>query len=184
MSPSRRRLAWVLLPILFVGSCAALLPVGMTIADPITHRPLYAFPGAPFPVVITTGGVPRVHFIQDVRHTPTLPAGSSYLIPSGEDKHLQDELNARRRAGADGGWVLRVHRVAPRRQHIELYWMSDGYSGGGYEATASSISPRYRKLTGPGFAFIFGGITLVMNLVLWSAAIAGIRWWFDRRRPG
>jgi hypothetical protein len=70
-----------------------------------------------------------------------------------------------------------VRRLAPQRQHIELYWMSDGYSGGAYEATAASFIPRYRKITGPGFAFVFGGIAILINTAIWMAGALAFRWW-------
>jgi hypothetical protein len=168
MSPARRVVVFVLLPILFAGSCTALLPVGMSIAEPMSHWPVDVVHAAPFPVVIMTAGVPRVHVVRDVRHMPILPAGSSYLIPPGKDEVVEAAL---------GGWILTVRRLTPERQLIDLYWMDDGYSGGGYEATASSVSLRYRKVTGPGFAFVFGGIALSINLVLWRAAIYGVRRW-------
>lgn len=166
MPPRRRVIAVVLLPILFAGSCTALLPIGIAIAEPMTHRPVDTAHRVPFPVVIMTAGDPRVHSVPDVRHMPILPAGSSYLIPPGKDEVVEDAL---------GGWVLTVDRVAPGRQHIDLYWMDDGFRGGGYEATASSVVPRYRKVTGPGFALVFGGIALAMNLILWFAVIRGVR---------
>ncbi|MCU1227650.1 MAG: hypothetical protein JWO97_534 [Acidobacteria bacterium] len=64
-------------------------------------------------------------------------------------------------------WVLNVKRIGPERQRIELYWMNDGYRGGAYEATATSIAPLYRKLAGPLFAAVFGGLATLMSAALW-----------------
>ena len=172
----RRGVTYVLLPLLFLGSCTALLPVGMRIADPMTHVRVDLL-DRPFPVLVMTGGVPRVQRVRDLRRVPVLPSGSSYLIPAGQDDVIQTQLNEDLPPHAEGGWVLRVRRLTPQRQHIELYWMNDGYSGGAYEATASSFFPRYRKMTGPGFAFVFGGIAFLLNLLIWSVLILAVRWW-------
>lgn len=53
--------------------------------------------------------------------------------------------------------------------------MGDGYWGGGYEVTHNTITPLYRKLTGPAFAFIFGGLALAMNGVLWGSGALALR---------
>jgi hypothetical protein len=171
MSWRRRGVTFVLLPLLFLGSCAALVPVGMTIADPMTHIRVDSL-DRPFPVLVMTGDVPRVRPIDDLRRVPKLPSGSTYLIPAGQEDVIETQLNEHLPPHAEGGWVLRVRRLAPQRQHIELYWMNDGYSGGAYEATASSFLPRYRKMTGPGFAFVFGGIASLINLVMWTVVLA------------
>ena len=174
-----RGVAFVLLPLLFIGSCGALLPAGMRIADPMTHKRVDLL-NRPFPVLVMTGGVPRVQRIEDLRRVPKLPPGSSYLVPAGQDDVIEMQLNEHLPPLAEGGWVLRVRRLTPQRQHIELYWMNDGYSGGAYEATASSFSPRYRKITGPGFAFVFGGVALLINLMIWTVVTVAIGWGWRR----
>lgn len=151
----------------------------MRIADPMTHVRVDLL-DRPFPVVVMTGGVPRVQRIQDFRRVPMLPSGSSYLIPEGQDDVIQTQLNEHLPPHVDGGWVLRVRQLTPQRQHIELFWMNDGFSGGVYEATASSFLPRYRKMTGPGFAFVFGGIAYLINVVMWAVIALAIRWWWRR----
>jgi len=180
--PWHRGLWWLLLSLLFMSSCTALLPVGMEIADPMTHKRVEISSDLRFPVVVMTGDAPRIHLIDDMRRLPELSPGSSYLIPAGKDKAVERSLNEKLPRHADGGWVLRVERVAPHRQHIELFWMNDGYSGGGYEATPSSFLPRYRMSTGPGFAFIFGGIAIAINLGLWSIVGLSIWWWWRMGR--
>ncbi len=177
----RRGVTCVLVPLLFLGSCAALLPLGMRIADPMTHRRVDAL-NTSFPVLVMTGDIPRVQLIDDLQRVPQLSPGSSYLIPAGQDDVIEKQLSERLPPNADGGWVLRVRRLTPQRQHIELYWMADGYSGGAYEATASSFLPRYRKITGPGFAFVFGGIAFLVNLAMWAVGTLAIRWWWSRMK--
>jgi hypothetical protein len=122
-----------------------------------------------------------VFSIDDLRHVPKLPPGSSYLIPSSKDEMIEKQLNESLPPHTDGGWVLEVRRLAPQRQHIEFYWREDGYSGGAYEATASSFIPRYRKMTGPGFAFVFGGIAILINIAIWTIGALVLRWAATRR---
>lgn len=174
-------LAWVVLPILFLGSCTAFLPLGRDIADPMTHMAVERLPEMRFPLVVIARGAPRVLLLTDPHRLPALPPDASYLIPEGADQSVETALNASLRAGTEGGWVLRVRRRTPTEQRIDLVWMNDGYAGGVYEATATTIRPLYRKFTGPGFAFLFGGVALVLNAALWTVLLVGIRWWL--RRP-
>lgn len=163
-----RRTLLIVVPLVFLGSCAALLPLGTRLADPMTRVPVDALPDARFPIVVVSGDDARVQYLDDVRRVPPLPAGASYLIPPGRDVAIERQLNASHRPAAEGGWRLRVRHLAPERQHIELFWIHDGYSGGAYEATRTSVSPRYRKHTGPGFAFVAAGIALLINAVMWT----------------
>jgi hypothetical protein len=57
-----------------------------------------------------------------------------------------------------------------------LCLVNDGYFGSVYEATATTIRPMYRKITGPGFAFVFGGLALLMNTALWIAIALLVRY--------
>jgi hypothetical protein len=158
-------------PLLFMGSCVALIPAGMKIADPLTIEPIGRWDGTRFPVVLMTGDTPRVVFMtkaSDFAVPP--PAGSSYLIPSGKDRAVEAALNRQRPPDVGGRWVLHVARPSPDRQKIELYSMNDGYRGGGYEATNTTVTPRYRKITGPGFGCVAGGVAILINAALWSLA--------------
>jgi hypothetical protein len=168
---------WVIVPLLFLGSCTALLPLARRIADPRTHVPVERLPEGQFPVVVFRGDAARVEFLRDLRHLPELDAHSSYLVPAAKEEAVQRALNDRVPPHADGMWVLDVRQLAPDRQHIELYWMQDGYAGGGYEATRRTIAPRYRKITGPGFAFVFGGVAVLINVGIWGAILLAMRWW-------
>lgn len=180
--PRNRLLSCVLLPLLFAGTCSALVPLGMTIADPMTNISLQAVPQRRFPVLVMTDDTPRVELLQDLRQIPTLPAGSSYLVPRGREKAVEAALNANHPPGIEGIWVLRVRPISRERQRIELFWMNDGYVGGAYEATQTSISPLHRKMTGPGFAFIFGGVALLINTAMWSAVLFAFRWYRERSK--
>ncbi|MBV9496835.1 MAG: hypothetical protein JOZ54_21515 [Acidobacteria bacterium] len=145
--------------------------------------PLERLPEMRFPVIVMARGGPRVRLLTDPRRPPSLPSDASYLIPMGVDESVQTALNATPRVGVEGGWVLRVRRLTPTLQHIDLVWMDDGYKGGVYEATPRSIRPLYRKFTGPGFAFIFGGVALLINAAMWAVPLLGILWWRRKRRP-
>jgi len=116
-----------------------------------------------FPVVVMTAGRPHVLFLEDVNHPPPVSPGSSYLLPAGRDEAIVASLNALRPSDADGTWVVHVERVDPERERVELYYMRDGYEGGVYEATATSVRPLYRKITGPGFALVFGGLASLVS---------------------
>lgn len=177
--PRNKFLACVALPVLFLGSCSALLPLGMNIAEPMTHVPL-GVSTARFPIVIITRGTPYVDLLTDPHRVPSLPHHASYLIPEGEVDSVEAAINAVHPPGAEGGWVLRVQRLGPARQRIELVWMNDGFVGGVYEARPRSIKPLHRKITGPGFAFVFGGIALATNVAIWSILLFGVRWWRGR----
>jgi hypothetical protein len=131
------------------------------ILEPSTHVPIDMKWARRFPIVVMEGDAPRVYFAEYPRQMPPLPPRSSYLIPAGADRAVQDRLNEQREPGSEGVWVLHITRVDAGRQRIELYWMNDGFSGGGYEATASSITPLYRKITGPGF-------------MIWAVEVAAI----------
>ncbi|HEX9985416.1 MAG TPA: hypothetical protein VGF69_19320 [Thermoanaerobaculia bacterium] len=144
----------------------------------MTRVAVAAIPDRAFPLVVMDGGVPRVSAIGDVGGIPAFPAGASYLIPDGQERAVEARLNADAPRDADGRWVLRVERVSVDRQQIELYRMDDGYWGGGYEATPSSITPRYRKITGPGFAFVVGRYALFFNVALWT--VGALVFWLAR----
>lgn len=152
---------------LFVATSAALLRVSVRIADPMTHVSLHAVQ-SPFPIIlISRGSHSDLLLINDIDNPPPAPAGCSYLIPSGDEQAVVDSLNRRLPHEAEGTWVVRVERPAAGRQRMELYYMADGYSGGVYDATERSVRPLYRKITGPGFAFVFGGLALLLNSGVW-----------------
>src|SRR5689334_18154904 len=106
------------------------------LSEPMTHKPLAAFPNEPFPVLVVQGDAAHVVMTR-VGETPALPTGASFLVPPGAEVRVQKHLNQRPSRERDGGWVLNVTALASGRQHVELFWMADGYSGGGYEATAT-----------------------------------------------
>jgi hypothetical protein len=165
----RTRAGWrgLLFAILFAGTCGAMLRPAIRISDSQTHYPIDWQPARSFPLIVMNGHTPNLVIAKNPHQIPPLPAGSSYLIPSGADRAIQDRLNERLHDPNDGMWVLNVERIEPQRQRIELYWMNDGYSGGAYEATATSITPLYRKLAGPLFAAVFGGLAALMSAALW-----------------
>jgi hypothetical protein len=162
----------LLVALLFLGTCAALFPLAIRVADPMTHLPVTSRPGVPFPVLVIDGGVPAIVTV-DPGAVPPLPRGASYLVPRGREAEVERRLNAG--DTRDGSWRLRVEHLGPARQHIELYWISDGYFGGAYEATATAIVPRYRKLTGAGFAFIVLATATGMALLVWVPLLVLLR---------
>jgi hypothetical protein len=162
-----RRTAFVLLPLLVIGTCWLLVPTGARLAEPRTHVPLDALGKRPFPIVVMRGNVPAVMLLDDPRH---VPAGASVLIPPGAEQRFHDR-----------NWVLHVDRIRADRQRIELYWMEDGYDGGVYEATPTTIRPLYRKFTGPGFALIAAQRAFLLAAAIWILP-AALTLWLTRRR--
>lgn len=171
-----------LIVLLFFGSCAALVPVGMRVADPMTNVPLHELRGKPFPVVVLTGRTAHVEFLTDSHPSVKLSPGSSFLIPAGQEGAVEAQLNDQWTPGREGGWTLRVTRKDPQHQRIELYWVHDGYSGGGYDASDTAIIPHYYKSTGPGFGIICGVLALVFNAVLWCVGGISVRTWITMKR--
>lgn len=159
---------WVILPVLFLATCGGLLPVGMRIADPMTNVAPDPARSTRFPVLVFHGDRHQRLTVDTSQPIPALSPGSSYLVPLGAEKTVKRSL-------AGESWRLHVERPAPGRQLIELYHVDDGYRGAAYEATASTVKLRSLKITGPGFAFVFGGLALLMNLALWGIAALVIR---------
>lgn len=146
----------------------------MRIEDARTNVPLDALPGGAFPLLIVRASGAHVSFLQGLARIPPLPRGATYLVPATRERAIANGLAAH-------DLVLRVKRIDERRQHIELYRMRDGYYGGAYEARASSVRPLYRKITGPGFAFVAGRTALLLNLALWALLAAAV-WAVGRLR--
>ena len=119
----------------------------------------------------------------DPQKIPQPPDGASYLVPAGKERSLIEYLNEHDRVHApDSEWVLDVKRFAPDRQRIELYIFGDGWWGGVYDVTGESVTPRYRKRTGPGFALVLGACALMMNVLTWGVLAFGVRLFKQRAR--
>lgn len=174
-------LQFCLLALLFVGTCSALVPASFRVADPMTNVPLGTVPSMSFPVVVVTGASAQVVLAKYPFRIPAPVNGSSYLIPDGQEEAIEQYLRSHQNAWAEGGWALRVKKLGQNRQHIELYWIKDGYRGGGYEATAAGATPLYQKITGPGFGIIAAFVAFVINTILWASVLCLI-WVFRRHR--
>lgn len=175
------RLRWVI-PVAFMTSCIALIPPARRLADPMTHSPVNQENlRGPFPVVVMNDDQAWVAMPEDPHDVPPPPSGASYLVPLERTRSIERYLRDHDTEHRDSSWVLNVQALAADRQRIELFLLGDGYWGGVYEATATTITPLYRKVTGPGFAFIFGPLALLMNSVVW-VIVGGGAWWFKRRR--
>jgi hypothetical protein len=179
-SGKRKLLLGGVLTVAFAGSCIGFLGPAARLADPMTHVSLDDSFQEPFPVLVVDGDRATVSMLQDLHRIPRPPNGASFLVPLGKEHALVRYVNEHDRANHDRGWVLNVKRPAPDRQRIELYLMGDGYWGGAYDATPQAVTPQYRKITGPGFAFVVGAYSLVMNVILWGVA-AIVVWRFARR---
>lgn len=170
----------VLVSLAFVGSCILLTPASLVFTDPLTHTRVDQGVRIPFPILVMHEDEPQVLMVEDLHQIPALAAGTTYLVPEGKERDIEQYLNVHQPPAGDSGWVLKVERLAPDRQRIEVFLMGDGYFGGAYDATPHGVTPRYRKLTGPGFALIAIGVALAMNASLWGVGalvVAAIRRW-------
>ena len=175
------RLGW-LKPVGFAVSFVAMIPLAVRVADPWTHRPVqYGSSGRGFPVVVVDGDDARVEMVEDPWSVPAPPAGASYLVPSGRVRSVGRSIRANEHARRDREWVLFVEDVSEGRQRVELFLLGDGYWGGAYEATATTVTPLYRKTTGPGFSLVVILAAHILNGAAWGAMLGG--WWLYRRRP-
>jgi hypothetical protein len=147
----------------------------------MTHRPVVttAF-HEPFPVVVVKGEEAWVEMMDDPERVPPPPPGASYLVPPARVRSVERYLREHDTVHRKSAWVLRVTPLDAARQRTELFLMGDGYWGGVYEAAPSAVRPLYRKVTGPGFAFVFGPAAFALNCVAWGLVAAGARWY--RRR--
>ncbi|HEV8700258.1 MAG TPA: hypothetical protein VGV60_03190 [Candidatus Polarisedimenticolia bacterium] len=175
------RLRWVI-PVAFMTSCVGFIPPATRLADPMTRSPVdHENLRGPFPVVVVNDEQAWVAMPENPHDVPPPPAGASYLVPLERTRSIERYLRDHDTVHRKSSWVLNVQALGVDRQRIELYLLGDGYWGGIYEATATTVTPLFRKVTGPGFAFIFGSLALLMNSVAW-AIVASSFWWFKRRR--
>jgi hypothetical protein len=171
----RNRLRWTLFMILFMGSCVALVRPASKLADPMTDRPFRASDRTPFPVLVVGNDRSRVQLLDPPYSPPRLEAGESFLVPEDREREVESQLATSQRGVTEGNWTVEVKNIGAGKQQIQLCWVNDGYSGGVYEATSASVRPLHRKITGPGFAFVFGGLAFGMNLVVWGLGALLVR---------
>lgn len=166
----------------FIASCVGFIPPAARLADPLTHRSVdQENLRGPFPVVVVNGDQAWVAMPEDPHNVPPPPSGASYLVPLERMRSIEQYLRDHDTTQRDSSWVLRAKALSADRQRIELFLMGDGYWGGAYEATSTTVTPLYRKITGPGFAFIFGPLAFMLNSVAWAIVGGGI-WLFRRGR--
>jgi hypothetical protein len=173
MRGMRGRVVPVILPMAFLGSCVGFLSPAVRIADPMTHRPVVnpAYQ-PPFPVLVVAGDTAWVSMVEYPYDVPAPPAGASYLVPIAKARELEGYIRSHDTTDEGRSWVLQAKDVSRGRQRIELVRVGDGFWGGVYDATSTTVVPQYRKITGPGFAFVFGPLAFALNLLSWTAAWA------------
>jgi hypothetical protein len=141
----------------------------------MTHRPVVDSRfREPFPVLVVEGEKAWVSMAEEPYRIPPPPPGASYLVPPEKAPRLEQYLREHDTVHQQSSWVLRVKPVSAGQQRIELFLMGDGYWGGVYDATRDTATPRYRKITGPGFAFIFGPVALLLNGAAWGAGYLAV----------
>ena len=168
--------------VLFLGSCVGFLRPAAKLADPMTHWPVdHQNLRGPFPVVVVRENEAWVEQPNDPHSVPPPPPGASYLIPLDRVRDIERYLRDHDAVHKESDWFLNVTSLSPDRQKVELILLGDGYWGGVYEATATTVSPLYRKVTGPGFSFIVGCLAILMNVAAWVLVVAGT-WLYRRKR--
>ncbi len=170
-----------LLAVLFLGTCSALVPLSFRLTDPMTDVPLGTVPSLDLPVVVVTGTRAEVILTKYPFRVPSIAKGSSFLVPKGKEKAIEQYLRDHENPHAEGGWWLRVKQLGSDRQRIELFWVNDGFRGGAYEATAATVTPLYQKFTGPGFGIAVAVVAFCGNALLWALAL-GLLWLYRRKR--
>jgi len=140
----------------------------------MTNTPLLAIDNGSLPILLMNGSEPEILEVHP-DSIPPPPPGSTFLVPVGKEKDVQRSLRARKSRNQNGGWVLRVRQLGAARQHIELYWVSDGYRGAVYEATQRTVTFKYRKMTGPGFGIVVSALAMAMTVVIWSVLFGALR---------
>jgi hypothetical protein len=158
------------------------IPVGARLTDDMTNLPLSMDRDRQLPIVLVKGQRAFVQLHRDPYHVPAPPEGWTYLIAPARAEEVEAQIRRQQDPKADGGWRLRVQPLEGQKQHIELNWVDDGYSGAVYEATATSVRPLYWKSTGPGYAFIFGGVAFLLNVLSWSPVVLVLWIYFGRSR--
>lgn len=170
------------LGVLFLVSCTGMTPVAAWLTESMTVRPLHPYDSARFPVALVFEDDARIRWLGKPNEPPgPPPENASFLVPEGKAAEVVRHLRGHEDPKMDGGWMLEVKPLSAERQRIELYWMADGYRGGIYEATATTVTPLFRKVTGPGYAFVLGPVALALNGALWGAAHLAWRWYRRRR---
>jgi hypothetical protein len=160
----------VALAVGFFISCALLLPFGAWLAGLSTYIPIRSDVGKQdFPVLVVAGDKAWVNILQNPHDVPPPPVGASYLVPLEKAARIERFIREHDTPGIDASWKLQVSELSSDRQRIELVRLGDGYWGGIYDATATTITPKYKKITGPLFAFVILLVTLVLKGLLWGA---------------
>ena len=169
--------------VLFVASCTGFIGPAADLVDPMSHCPVDAknLEDLPFPVLVVKGDEAWVERPSNPHSAGPPPPGASYLIPLDRTREIERYLRDHDTVHRKSGWVLNVTSVSANRQNVELFLMGDGYWGGAYEATATTITPLYRKVAGPSFAIVFGSVALMMNVSAWAVVLGGA-WLYRRRR--
>ena len=170
-------------------SCAALVLPSFELAQPFTHLPVDRL-SDPWRVVVIQGDKAWIQESADPWQVPPPPPGASFLVPPNRTKEIQRYLTDHDdRLRKTWFWVLKVECIDDSRQRIELRSQGDGFRGGVYEATATTARPLYRKLTGPGFAWVAEVLALLINSLLWIVGywiVGWLRSWIvppGRERP-
>ena len=167
----RKYLVWIL-PLAFLGSCVGLLEPARRLADPMTHAPVG---DRSFPVLVVSADTARVHMVANPSDIPPPTPGTSYLVPPEKASYFERYIREHDAPLTDSNWVLRVFPLSSDHQRIELFLMGDGYWGGVYDATSEAVTPRFRKIAGPGFALVFAPLAFLLNCVAWGI-VGGAVW--------
>jgi hypothetical protein len=153
----------------FVVSLLLMLRVALWLTDPLTYRPYRDDdPHRDFPALVVTGDEASVMIVDNPHQVSPPASGASFLVPAGKARAIERHIREHDTPDIDAAWVLKVSELSKDRQRIELFRAGDGYWGGVYDATPTTITPLFKKVAGPSFALVFGPLALGLNVALWG----------------
>ncbi len=166
----------------FLATLFEFLPLSVRLTDRFTHFPVAPLTQEnPFPILVLRGRHATVQMIERAEDFGSVQG--SCLVPADREEAVLAEIRQQDEGRTiDATWALEIRRLSANRQRIEFFRMGDGFWGGVYEATPNGVTPLYRKLAGPEFAFIFGGVALILNSCCWGCGWLIWRAWRNRRR--
>lgn len=144
-----------------------------------------------FPIVVITNGAdPHLVYQKDLaKYIEKHPEATFLIPPAMTDKVLNRKLDAAAQEDNPGDpWygTVKVRRIGPDHQELEVDGSSDDYQNAGwYDARAHQINPHFHQFYfGPGVGMSSclpaTGITLVLWAILLTTGVYLIR---ARKRP-
>jgi hypothetical protein len=170
----------LLVSTVLLGTCAGLFRISIFLADPLVNRPFD--PRWPGPVLLVWPDRVEIRRVKRISEVSPRPPGAGYtfLVPAERRSSIERQVRDYPSPKSSASWLLKVKQETPASQRIQLELFGNGIGGMVYEARADSIVPLYSRLTGPGFAFIVGGVWVVLQIAVWLLWRTGAWLWGGR----